>query len=330
MYKYYPNFCQNSVMIAHDRRTSHALPALICVLALLGCEPHEQSSAAILATGHLANPALDEASGMQAARLRPEVYFLHNDDGPAVLYAVGPDGADLGRFSIEGAQNRDWEDLAAVPSEAGPLLLIADSGDNFAQHDRVRLYFVLEPEPGPDGRYAGSVAVQHVIELEYPGGSRDCESVAWDPDSDRIYLISKRDKPAGVYSIAREAALTQDAATLTLDGSVHPFRPPTARDMRAFGRRDGPWVSQPTGLDISPDGREAAVISYRSLYLFERQEGESWPEAFARKPLEFEGPPSHKEEAVAYSADGTHIMITTEGLPAPMYRFRLHKSNNYD
>lgn len=310
-------------MFAPDRRTFHTLPALICLLALGGCEPMEQQSATILVTGQIADRALDEASGMQAARLRPDVYFLHNDDGEAELFAVGMDGSDLGRLTIAGAQNRDWEDLAAVPTEAGPMLVIADSGDNFAQHERVRLYFVPEPEPGPNGRYAGSVAVHHVIELAYPGGPRDCESVAWDPYSDRIYLISKRDKPAGVYSIPREVALAQDAATLTLEGNVHPFRPPTARDIRTFGRRDGPWVSQPTGLDFSPDGRRAAVISYRSLYLFERQQGETWPQAFARKPVEFEGPPSYKEEAVAWSADGAHIMVTTEGLPAPMYRFRM-------
>ena len=83
-------------------------------------------------------------------------------------------------------------------------------------------------------------------------------------------------------------------------------------------------MSQPTGLDISTDGHLAAVISYRSLYLFERNENESWHAAFRRKPLEFEGPPSNKEEAVSFAGESAQfIMITTEGIPAPLYRFRL-------
>lgn len=310
-------------MFFFSRCISRLLFTLACLLAVGACEPVQQQSAGIMVTGQLANPAIDEASGMQASKLRPDVYFLHNDDGEAVLYAAGPDGTDLGHFGISGAQNRDWEDLTAIPGEHGPMLVIADSGDNFAQHDRVRLYFVAEPDPDPNGRYGGIVEVQHVIELAYPDGPRDCESVAWDPHSDRIYLVSKRDQPARIYSIARTEALSLDEATLEQDGVMHPFRAPTARDFQQFGRRDGPWVSQPTALDFSPDGRQAAIISYRSLYLFNRLEGESWPEAFARKPLEFEGPQSHKEEAVAYSSEGAHIMITTEGRPAPMYRFRL-------
>ncbi|HSM68357.1 MAG TPA: hypothetical protein VK830_01490, partial [Xanthomonadales bacterium] len=185
----------------------------LCGLA--GCEPQQSHSAAIMQTGILENPALDEASGMQASRRFDDVYFLHNDDGEARLFAVGQDGTDLGSFAVEGAENRDWEDLAAVPSDSGPLLLVADTGDNFSQHQRIRLYFVVEPEPDESGGYSGKYPVHHVIELQYADGPRDCESVAWDPRSDRIYLISKRDKPAHIYSISRQDALTQTEAILT-------------------------------------------------------------------------------------------------------------------
>ncbi|NND43792.1 MAG: hypothetical protein HKN58_00610 [Xanthomonadales bacterium] len=303
-------------------RSLFLLPA--CLLTLVfaaACEPGEQASATILVTGSLRNPALDEASGLRASQREDGVYFLHNDDGEPRLYAIDKQGQSLGDFTISGASNRDWEDLTAVPSPSGPLLVAADTGDNFAQHEQVWLYFVAEPERA--GRFEGDIPMAHAIALRYPDGPRDCESVGWDPASDRIYFLSKRDTPSRIYSIAREAALASESAELEFDGTVHPFRPPTSRDIRLFGRRDGPWVSQPTGLDFSPDGRQAAVISYRSLYLFERQDGESWPQAFQRKPIEFEGPPSRKEEALAYSRDGGHIMITSEGASAPVYRFNL-------
>jgi hypothetical protein len=100
------------------------------------------------------------------------------------------------------------------------------------------------------------------------------------------------------------------------------FRPPTKLDILTNPKR-GLWVSQPTCMDISPDGRLAAVLTYRSLYLFQREEDESWAEAFQRPPREIVGPPGTHDEAVAFSADGKTIYVTTERRPAPIYRLEL-------
>lgn len=291
---------------------------------LISCERHETHNAGITQNGIVEDTGLDEISGMQRSALNSNVYFVHNDDGEARVFALDDSGHDLGSFLIAGATNRDWEDITAVSSDNVPLLVISDSGDNFAQHPSVTLYFVREPTTGSDGRYSGEWPLEHSINLTYPDGARDCESVAWDPASDRIILISKRDKPSRIYSIDRSRALTENNAMLDAHGEMHTFRPPTVRDQATFGARDAAWVSQPTGMDISADGRMAAVISYRSIYLFERRESEDWETAFRRKPLEFEGPPSKKEEAISFSDETTdNILVTTEGLPAPVYRFRL-------
>jgi hypothetical protein len=100
------------------------------------------------------------------------------------------------------------------------------------------------------------------------------------------------------------------------------FRPPSRQDILRSPKR-GLWISQPTGMDISADGRLAAVITYRSLYLFLRNEDENWPEAFQRQPKEFVGPPGEHDEAVAFSHDGKSIYVTTERRPAPLYRLDL-------
>ncbi|NNL95100.1 MAG: hypothetical protein HKO64_05715 [Xanthomonadales bacterium] len=297
---------------------------LAASLLLLSCDQTESVNAGITVTGHVANMELDEISGIQRSARQPGVFFTHNDDGEARIYALDAEGANLGSVLIPGASNRDWEDIALINEPGNPMLVIADSGDNFAQHPGVDLYFVPEPVANDDGQFEGQAGLGHTITLVYPDGARDCESVAWDPASDRIILLSKRDKPARMYSIDRSTAMTASSATLEFHGEIHPFRPPTAQDYARFGARDGAWVSQPTGMDISADGRIAAVISYRSLYLFERQGEESWETAFRRKPVEFEGPPSNKEEAVTFiGADAQSILITTEGIPAPVYRFRL-------
>jgi len=85
----------------------------------------------------------------------------------------------------------------------------------------------------------------------------------------------------------------------------------------------GLWVSQPTGMASSPDGRLAAVLTYRSLYLFHREGTESWEEAFQRQPLEYVGPPGSHDEAVSFSLDGSAVYVTTERRPAPLYRLDL-------
>jgi hypothetical protein len=48
----------------------------------------------------------------------------------ADLVGLDSVGAALGQVSVNGARNRDWEDLAAFTHDGNPHLLIADTGDN--------------------------------------------------------------------------------------------------------------------------------------------------------------------------------------------------------
>jgi len=73
-------------------------------------------------------------------------------------------------------------------------------------------------------------------------------------------------------------------------------------------------------MDISTDGRTAAVITYRSLYVFEREDGETWADAFQKQPVEYVGPPGQHEEAVTFGHEPGSIIVTTERRPAPIYR----------
>jgi hypothetical protein len=65
------------------------------------------------------------------------------------------------------------------------------------------------------------------------------------------------------------------------------------------------------------------VITYRSLYVFERADDETWAEAFQRKPAEFPGPPGLHDEGVGFSHDQQSIYVVTERRPAPLYRLDL-------
>lgn len=270
-------------------------------------------------TGYLASRKLIEASGMQASHSRNGDFFVHNDDGPPVIYAIDQTGADLGQLPLVPAKNKDWEDLAAIPVGDSRWLVVGDIGDNWAKRKSIKLYFTAEPQTEANDRYSGNLELQHWLELTYPDGPRDCESMAYDPVGDRILLLSKRDKPPRLYAVDRETALAQGQVELEFLGTIHPMRPPTPADHARWGGRTD-WISQPTGMDISPDGKEAVVLTYRSLYRFRRQDDEDWLSAFQRKPDEMIGPPAPQNEAVAYSSDGEAIYVTTEKIPAPVFK----------
>lgn len=266
--------------------------------------------------GTLENRRIIEASGLQAGS--GGVFFLHNDEKRDV-FVIDASGRHLGAFKLDGSKNSDWEDITRVPSGSGHFIVIADVGDNQSRRKDVELYFFEEPEPGD---YDGNREVHHRLKLSYPDGPRDVESVAYDTASDTLLLLSKRDVPPRLYGVPLRQALANDVLEAEFLAEVPGFRPPDPFDLLRSPKR-GAWVSQPTGMDISPDGRTAAVITYRSLYLFRRAEGESWADAFQHEPQEIGGPPGLHDEAVAFAPDGKSIYVTTEGRPAPLYRLDL-------
>ena len=271
-------------------------------------------------TGWLAADELLEASGMQASFSREGDFFVHNDEGEPVLYAIDQTGADHGSVLIVPAKNKDWEDITSVPVDEGRWLVVGDIGDNKAKRKSIKLYFVKEPETGEHDRYSGRLDLAHTVSLKYPDGPRDCESMAYDPVSNQILLLSKRDKPARLYAIDLETALTEGKAELEFLGAIASLRPPTSRDRFKWGGKTD-FISQPTGFDISADGSYAVVITYRSLYRFRREPGEDMITVLRRKPEEVVGPPSIQNEAISFSADGKSIYVTTEKRPADVFRF---------
>jgi len=307
----------------------HLFITALALSVLSACDMHSGSEVedsgpqpvSIERSGWLVSSALIEASGLQASYAREGDYFVHNDEGSPAIYAIDETGADLGFVEIVPARNRDWEDITSIPVADGRWIVAGDIGDNRANRKSIRLYFAEEPRTGKNDRYSGQQELKHWLSLTYPDGPRDCESMAYDPVGKRILLLSKRDSPPRLYAIDLETALAQDQAELEFLGTTAALRPPTASDRSRWGGR-GDWISQPTGFDISPDGTEAVVITYRSLYRYRRKPDEDWLSAMQRQPQEVVGPPAVQNEAIAYSIDGKAIYVTTEKLPAPVYRIK--------
>ncbi len=298
----------------------------LLLIILTACDAVEVPSTADAAetgfvlTATLESKKLDEVSGIQTGA--GGVFYLHNDGGSPLIYIAGPDGRHLGNILIREAKNRDWEDITRVPGPDGPLLVLGDIGDNRARYKSIKLYFVAEPQATQNAGYPEKTDLLHKLKIRYPDGPRDCEAMAYDPGSDMILFLTKRDHPPRLYGLPLTEALQSDETNLQYLGDVPSFRAPTTDDLLRHKKR-GKWFSQPTGLDISSDGRQAAVITYRSLYLFERTEGESWARAFLGTPIEYTGPPSLQNESVTFGFDEAAVYVSSEHLPAPIYRLEI-------
>src|SRR5438874_9337753 len=90
----------------------------IAAPAILGKTPcragAQRSYGGPVLLGTLQEKAVTESSGLVASRRTPGVFWTHNDsgDGP-YLYATDRKGRALAKFTVSGATNVDWEDIAA-------------------------------------------------------------------------------------------------------------------------------------------------------------------------------------------------------------------------
>jgi len=127
------------------------------------------------------------------------------------------------------------------------------------------------------------------------------------------------DEPPVLYSLPLTLTQSDKVQTARPEARVGGIPKPTAADLREdplYGR----FGSQPTAMDISPDGKIVAVLTYKRPYLFYRQENESWPRVFDRPPISLDMPRMRQAEAMSFNTDGTSLIVTSEKLPAPLYR----------
>jgi hypothetical protein len=290
---------------------------LFSTLAAFAAEP---TFTGPLAAGTLEAPPKQEASGLAASHRTKDVLWTHDDSGGApVLYAINTAGKKRGSVRVTGVKNEDWEDVASFVREGKPWLLVADTGDNDAKRDNVRIH-VLE-EPTPEQLKPGTDAVaapSYSLRIRYEDGPRDCESVAVDPVEGAIYLLTKRNAPPRLYR-APLGASRETPVVARFMGQV-PELAGTSPIDALFKHVAGKRAAWPTGFDISADGRIAVVLTYGAPVVFARMGKDTWAETFKREParLLFHGLP--QAEGVCFSADGRAIYVVSE-TTAAMVRY---------
>jgi hypothetical protein len=243
----------------------------------------------------LANRQINESSGLAASRLNRGVFWTHNDSGSAPrLFAFNAKGEGLATLEIKGAAARDWEDMASFSRGRRHFLLVGDVGDNNARRKDCVLYVVPEPRVHPKkrGQRKTSAPLQ-TIRFRYEDGSHNCESVAIDPRTRTIYLVSK--VGGGTCKAYALGWPTRSGTHDVVAKPVATLKIPTA-----------------TAMDISPDGLRAVVLTYGSAYEYVRRPKEGWAEGFARAPRAVPMPPRVQGESLCYGRDGKTLYLTSE------------------
>lgn len=250
--------------------------------------------------GTIENPEIVEASGVVVSRDQPGVLWVHNDSGDRPrVFATNDHGDDLGVFVLVGASAMDWEDVAIGrgPAPGRSYLYLGDIGDNGEHREMIRIYRVVEPAiTAPiETRITGV----DELELRYPDGPHNAETLMVDPISGALVVVVKTAEPeTPVFQVQvptdGTSAVLEPVTDLTLDGAVA------------------------TGGDISADGRWLAVRTYSRVFVWRRVHDEPLAAAFAREPcvtlLGDDG------EAFAWLPTGNGYVTLPEGNAAPISR----------
>jgi hypothetical protein len=257
--------------------------------------------------GMIRSDLLNEISGIVQGRLNPDVFWVHNDSGDkSYIYAIDRSGYLLGKYRLENARNRDWEDIAAGPGPVKGInyLYIGEIGDNEAEYSIKTVYRVPEPLVPASGTMIDTILTDCTpISFTYPDGPRDAECLLVDPENADIYVLSKRDAQTHIYH------------------APYPQPIDTVFQIQLLGTIG---VSGLTAGDISADGRYIILKNYTEVFVWQRAAGASLFEAITRPPERLPYIPEPQGESIAWDIDGKGYITTSEvvgGIPARLIHY---------
>lgn len=245
-----------------------------------------------------------EASGLAASQKTPGLLYTHNDSGgEATVYVLNSKGMLAAHIRLEGAKNRDWEDIAVAPygKEKRSCIFVADIGDNSAKRDFVTVFRFAEPALADT---LVSIKNYDQILIQYEDGARDAEALFVDPLHGDIYIISKREENVGLYRVA------------------YPY---SLKDINIAKKEMTLPLSYVTAADISHDGRKILIKTYTSIYQYKRKKSQSVAKALSGKSKQLPYYLEPQGEAVAWDAKAKSYFTLSESIndqPPILYHYR--------
>ncbi len=260
----------------------------------------------------VAGEDIAEASGMAISRENPDHIWIHNDSGDSArLFLVNRRGETIAVVSLADVQPRDWEDMCSFSVDGENWLLIADTGDNgrarTASTNPCTLLLFKEPKIDlPSTTKKSKVQKLNTrptttLQMSYPDGPADCESVAVDSARREIFVVSKAD-PLSCKLFRTKLSLEP------------------GRQQVALEEVSSPGVPFATAMDISPDGNQLLICSMFMGAVLRRDNNGGWQNASIetlRLPARRQG------ETACFDVDPSFALFGSEGIRQPIWRMRL-------
>lgn len=220
---------------------------------------------------------INENSGIAKAWQENYYWTINDSGGNTELYMVGEQGRVFDTLFVNDSQNIDWEDLA---KDNKGNIYIGDFGNNNQNRKDLTIYKFKNGK-------TEKITFHYADQDHFPARQRifDCEAFFW--YEGRLYLFSKdwtQKHQTQLYSIPDQAG----NYVLLPEQSI--------------------FLKSPvTSADISPNGKEFALLSYGKIYIFEVNAGK----------IDFSKPKScikigrNQMEAIAY-VNNTDLIMTNE------------------
>ena len=286
----------------------------LCLLVgfhqLANAQSDSQATSPVVRLGTIKSPDINESSGLAYCGSKADAIWTINDSGNTnELFLLATSGEQLGSVSLVGINNLDWETMTPAVVNGKRHLIVGDVGDNREKRRTVFLY--LFPEPQWSTNQLEPESVKPVkIEFRYPDGSHNCEAIAYEQKSNKLWLIEKRyvddrrTSQPGVYELTLPTKSTKEPITASRIG-------------------DFP-VRNVTGMSFSPDGNRLIIRNYLNAHLFTSEEGKSWKEVLSsQKPKSVVLPIQRQGEAICFTPDSKGVIVTSEFKRQPVWQINL-------
>jgi len=247
--------------------------------------------------GEIKNNDLLEISGLAASYNNPGFLWAHNDSGrKPELYLVNDSLEILLVCDLRVIMNRDWEDIAVGP---GPdptknYIYIAETGDNVGIFKIKFIYRIEEPTLPKDGSKV--VQITNIARLSFttPGKPKDFETMFLDGTTKDLYVVSKREKPAKIYTLPYPQS-EHDTLALTEVASLE--------------------LTQMVGGDLYSDGKELLLKNYRRIFYWKNEGSKPIPELLKEVPKIIPYAEEPQGESIAWTRDGSGFYTISEKIP---------------
>jgi hypothetical protein len=247
---------------------------------------------------------LREVSGIVASINNPGFLWAINDSGNLPEIFLITTKAEVKRvWHLKGCDNIDWEDISIGidPATKKVYLYIGDIGDNFANRATKIVYKIEEPIL----ESTDEINEVEKLVIGLSDGNRDMEAMMFDPISNTLFFISKREHSVGLYSIPH----------LNVNGSI-----------RALKLTSLPFTNI-VAANISPSGQHVIIKDYKNVFYWERSSCQSISELLHQPPIVLPYDPEIQGEAVCFALDESGYFTLSESSYVTRAKLFFYKKN---